>query len=467
MRQSMVKSVVRVAAASSLVALAGACDRASEAERTLSEARAEMLALHTGADAAPSTLRQETYEKVSRSLQSAVSGLEGAAASSAHGLQADAQAGLGHIASADASERSRRIRNLIGRVRTAAEHHAAYSAAAEALAQVDTDPQLDALRDLVEDLRADLRELGEVRRIAASELQGVRDRAEAELSQARDLRAQADQVRSGSADASASQRAGAAERAYELERRADGHEKQAAEWLAQMGQAEPRLEMMDLDYANFEKRIALVQEAGERLGRRAATREELEAGQRAQAAETAAKFRELIGEMDTLLEGPFTEAVSSAESSYQNAIRSMRSAMQSVDRDTRGARAIELAGIRQSLASLKRTESRTVASVASTLRWAAGLEPAMLDGQALTAKADELEARAEEALAASAESYKSAREDLASAGARGEQAERIDALVQMIAQTERAMGFGEQAPPPPSPPGESAPDDAGTMQDEG
>lgn len=447
MRQTTVKATAWSVGAAALLALAGGCGGETSAERTLREARAQMLALHTGADAAPPTMREQTYKAVAASLQPAAGDLDGAAAASAQRLLADAQAGLGHLRAAEASEHARRLRNLMGRARTAAEHHAAYVAAAQALEGVDTTPQMDALRDLVEDMRADLAELGEVRGITRGELEGVRSRAEAELDSARELRSEAERVRSGAAEASAAERARAAERAFELERRADGHEKQAAEWFAQLAQAEPRADMLDLDYANIEKRIGLVQDAGQRLGQRAAAREEIEAQQRAMAVETAQRFTELLGEVESLLTGPFGESVREGVRSYENAARSMRSAAQILGRQAAGVRAVELAAIRQSLASLQRVEARTLESVAAMMRWAADLEPAMLDGGALRARAGELQSASDAALAAAAESYRTAREDLAASGARGEDAARIEALAQLIAETETALGFGEGAAP--------------------
>lgn len=431
------------------------CSKESDAQAAVRVSRQKVLAINSSEIPATPTLRVQVYSEVQNSLRSAVESLQGAEAVAGLTLLGEAQTGLAEVSAANAATFDNALLSLVSQARSAAGLYVSQSALATAMASYDPSRTLEDLREAGSDFQADLVAVQASRDALQQKLDALTQAADAKAAQARESRLAAARIRSESANLDPAARAAAAQRAFEASRVADGYDREAADLAAQAAVVRPQVATADIDIQRWRRQIELATLARTNLQSAVAARQEQADAARAVADEAAARFDQVVAQIEALRTGDAGAAYDSAATAYTAGVATLRRASTAVSSpEVKGPTAISLAQAQGSLADVRRSQARTLEVIAGLYADAATLSPALPRSAEYASLAETVGAKVDELLAAAAEGYTNAERSLASAGLRGDmraQADRIGAMLTEASQ--RASGQ-------PSPEPESAPDGA-------
>mgnify|MGYP001401246198 CR=1 FL=1 len=434
-----------------VVGLAG-CSRESDAQAAVRTARQKVLAINSGASPATPSLRVQVYTDVQNSLRPAVESLEGAEAAAALTLLGEAQTGLAEVSAANAASFDNALLSLVSQARSAAGLYVSQSALATAMASYDPSRTLEDLREAGSDFQADLVAVQASRDALQQKLDALTQAADAKAAQARENRLAAAKIRTESANLDPAARAAAAQRAFEASRVADGYDREAADLRAQAAVVRPQVATADIDIQRWRRQIELATLARTNLQSAVAARLEQAGAARAVADEAAARFDQVVAQIEALRTGDSASSYDSAASAYTAGVATFRRASTAVSSpELRGPMAISLAQAQGSLADVRRSQARSLEVVAGLYADAAALSPALPRSADYAALAETVGAKVDELLAAASEGYANAERSLASAGLRGEMREQADRIGAMLTEASQRTS-GEPAPEPQAEP---------------
>lgn len=446
-----------------LLASAGGCGGESEAQRALADARREVAAISTGSSPAMAESREKALQSVTSTLRSSVDSLEGADAVAGLLLLGDAYGGLATLSLDRVSELERRMLNLVSEARSSLGLHQAQMSLARALEAYDATRESQDLVDLREDQQGELARFGAVRDERRAKLEELTARAKQEMEAAERLRREAIQVRQGAADLPSAQRAEAAERAYEIDRRADGHEKTAAELNAAADVVRPQLATLQYDLERIERQIELVDDARGQIEARRQARAASAAEASASAAEAASRFDDAIRRLLEIRDGESSEAFERAGGNLSQAVATYRKAASKSSGEQKSIASLGLMRWLATQGDAHRAQARIEQMVAGIVGAAAEAAFPLPDSRTYATLAQELDTSATESLDAAAQAYRDAQGVLGGGGGRGgrETAERLTRALQEIESSITGVPIPEEpSPDAPSDPGQPAPEAA-------
>lgn len=306
--------------------------KAASLTGSLPAPRPLVLDIETEDTPAPRFVQRAKYNNVVNTLRSVDP--NSASSGPANALTADAQAGLGALASATASDMELRFASQVASARRALSRYKLAAAQAQALRRFDvTDIQsqlqqtINDSRERIDALQADRdRVLG---RIAELEADADRARTTADQIQARAL-----QLRVRADDAPASTRADLFREARGIAREADSYQREAAEIEALIRRTTPEADELAKSIRELEDQIAFARdELGSLAGRVQRNQDEIAAFD-AQAEQASQEFRSIVT-------GPMVQARADADGPWEEADAAYRKAAASA-RAVQGSRAASM-----------------------------------------------------------------------------------------------------------------------------
>lgn len=327
---------------------------------------------------------------------------------------------------------------------------------ARAAAAVAYDPSadMDRLRAEAQVHRREAAELATQRETLAARLDDLSSRYTALESEAQQLRLEAANIELSLTGRSAREAAARAPEIRELTRRADLLQKDALGLRAQAEMLQPSIDEVTALVAQREEQadLALQAVAAAEARQRAAQEEAIEARANAQDAER--RVIELLGEARTIrnetIEPVGEETISTLNKANSSAGRGA-SGLRTTSRMTR-------AGVQRSLGTVHDLLGEHHLRWAGFLGQLAAAQPAMSNASSLASEAEAAQAAGVQHLTAAADAYEASAEDIAGAGARGIDREKIDAAAstmnELAASLRARIGGGEASQAPAAQPGD-------------
>lgn len=424
-----------------LVLAGGGCGPdADEQALTNASIRLSTVSLGSGT-AAPEESARAAFNEVIAALQGIASG-EGALAADAAVLVSEAQRGLGILLAEDVAELHQRAQLRHAPIRAQLRAWQMHSAAAEAAALYDPAPEL---AELDRETRARQDESERVSR-RKSEIEGriadllaqVTDR----MSQASELRAQAGELQMEIPRVSATEGLALTERIRELTRRADKLEMDARELKVQADRLNLDLRAAEVETEKLANQIELLAQSRSAVRTRATASEEQAARARGDAQRAAQRVAELVdsGEnaLTALMEGPVRSAAADATRQFETAAATGRRAMSA----RRSEAQLVVGQAQQSLGNTQWTHALGLDGYAQLLEELAQAEPALPASAEYASRAVAARRAAAEAKLAAYEAYDAAKSAYEGTGARGEAAERLEAVATRMNEILRSVGSG-------------------------
>lgn len=439
------------------------CSGESDAQAAVRQARHRVHALNSGSAPASPSHRLEVYRDLQTRLNAAVGELEGSEAAAALTLLGEAQTGIAEISAAEAATLDNQLLSLVAQARSAASLFHSQSSLAAAMESYDPAKTLEELRDSGRDFQADLVAVQASRDALQQRLDELTTAAGARASEGGTLRLEAAQLRRDAMEQDPASRAEAAQRSFEVARRADALDREAAELNAAAAVVRPQLATADIDILRWNRQIELAALARTNLQAAVDARLAQAGVARAAADEAAARFDQLAQQIEALRAGESATAYDAATSAYTSGIATLRRASQAVTRpDAKGPQALALAQAQSALADVQRSRARTLGVVADLFTVVAEMSPALPNASNYRELAASILAKSDELLAAASEQYTNAQASLASSGLRGDLRERVDRVGASLTEASARMS-GEPLPAPetaPTPEGEPMPEGA-------
>lgn len=458
--RSIVKGLALALVCGGAASLMG-CSGETDAQAAVRQARHRVHALNSGSAPASPSHRLEVYRDLQTRLNAAVGELEGSEAAAALALLGEAQTGIAEISAAEAATLDHQLLSLVAQARSAASLFHSQSSLAVAMESYDPAKTLEELRESGRDFQADLVGVQAKRDALQQRLDELTTAAAARAAEGRTLRLEASQIRRDAMDQDPASRASAAQRSFEVARRADALDREAAELNAAAAVVRPQLATADIDILRWNRQIELAALARTNLQSAVDARLAQAGAARAAADEAASRFDKLVQQIEALRAGDSATAYDAAASAYTSGIATLRRASQAVTRpDAKGPQALALAQAQSGLADVQRSRARTLEVVADLFAVVAEMSPALPNAANYRELAAAILVKSDELLAAASEQYANAQASLASSGLRGDLRERVDRVGAALTEASARMS-GETPPAPdeaPAPENQPAPE---------